>query len=52
MLSRRWIVERTIARLKRRCRLAKDRENPYRNGFAFLMLASISLMPGKLCNPS
>ena len=48
---RRWIVERSIAWLNRCRRLAKDWENLNRNALAFLKLASIRLMLGKLCNP-
>jgi transposase len=51
VLPRRWIVERTIARLNRCRRLAKDWENLNRNALAFLRVASIRLMLRKLCNP-
>ena len=50
-LPKRWIVERTIAWLKRCRRLAKDWENLNRSALAFLKLASIRLMLRKLCNP-
>jgi putative transposase len=50
-LPKRGIVERTIARLNRCRRLAKDWENLNRSGLAFLKLASIRLMLRKLCNP-
>ena len=50
VLPKHWIVERTIARLNRRRRLAKDLENLTRNALAFLHLASIRLMLRKLCN--
>jgi transposase len=49
-LPKRWIVERTIAWLKRCRRLAKDWENLNRNALAFLKLAAIRLMLRKLCN--
>jgi transposase len=52
VLSKRWIVERTIAWLNRCCRLAKDFENLTRHALAFVHLASIRLMLRKLCNPS
>ena len=52
VLPKRWIVERTIGWLGRCRRLAKDWENLNRNALAFLRLASIRLMLGKLCNPS
>jgi transposase len=51
-LPKRWIVERTIARLNRCRRLAKDWENLNRKALAFLRLASIRLMLRKLCNPA
>jgi putative transposase len=41
VLPRRWIVERTFARLNRCRRLAKDWENLNRKALAFLRLASI-----------
>ncbi len=40
VLPLRWVVERTLARLNRCCRLAKDFENLSRNALAFLQLAS------------
>ena len=49
LLPRRWVVERTFARLNRCHRLAKDFENLNRNALAFLRLASIWLMLRKLC---
>jgi transposase len=52
VLPRRWVVERTIAWLNRRRRLAKDWENLNRKALAFLRLASIRLMLRKLCNPA
>jgi transposase len=52
VLPQRWIVERTIAWLNGRCRLARDWENLNHNPLAFLRLASIRLMLRKLCNPS
>jgi transposase len=50
-LPKRWIVERTIAWLNRCRRFAKDWENLNRNVLAFLKLASIRLIPRRLCNP-
>ena len=47
---KRWIVERTFAWLGRCRRLAKDWECLNRKALAFLKLASIRLMPRKLCN--
>src|SRR5580692_893585 len=44
VLSKRWIVERTLAWLNRCRRLAKDWENRNRKALAFLHLASIRLM--------
>ena len=52
VLSKRWIVERTIAWLNRCRRLAKDWECLNRKALAFLRLASIRLMLRKLCNPA
>lgn len=52
VLSKRWIVERTIAWLNRCRRLAKDFENRTRYALAFVHLASIRLMLRKLCNSS
>ena len=52
ILSKRWIVERSIAWLNRCRRLAKDWENLNRTALAFLHFASIRLMLRKLCNPS
>ena len=49
VLSKRWIVERTLAWLNRCRRLAKDWENRNRKALAFLHLASIRLMLRKLC---
>ena len=51
VLPKRWIVERTFARLGRCRRLAKDWECLNRKALAFLKLASIRLMLRKLCNP-
>ena len=51
VLPKRWVVERTLAWLKRCRRLAKDWENHNRNALAFLQLASIRLMLRRLCNP-
>ena len=52
VLSKRWIVERTLAWLNRCRRLAKDFENRTRYAVAFVSLASSRLMLRKLCNPS
>ncbi len=52
VLPKRWIVERTLAWLGRCRRLAKDWECLNRKALAFLRLASIRLMPRKLCNPA
>jgi transposase len=50
VLPRRWVVERTFARLNRCRRLAKDFENLTRTALAFIRLASIRLMMRKLSN--
>ncbi|MSP30734.1 MAG: IS5/IS1182 family transposase, partial [Acetobacteraceae bacterium] len=52
VLPRRWIVERTIGRLNRCRRLAKDWGNLNQKTRAFLRLASIHLMVQKLCYPT
>jgi transposase len=52
VLPKRWIVERSVAWLNRRRRLAKDWENLNRKALAFLRLASIRFMLRKLCNPA
>jgi len=53
VLPMRWVVERTLAWLNRRRRLAKDFENlTDDDALAFLRLASIRLMLRRLCNPS
>ncbi|KPL55710.1 hypothetical protein ABB55_06385 [Prosthecomicrobium hirschii] len=52
VLPRRWVVERSFARLGRCRRLAKDWECLDRKSLAFLRLASIRLMLRRLCNPS
>ena len=51
VLVKRWLVERTIGRLNRCRRLAKDWECLNRKALDFLRLASIRLMLRKLCNP-
>ena len=51
-LRKRWIVERTLAWLGRRRRVAKDWECLNRKALAFLRLASIRPMLRKLCNPA
>ena len=55
VIPRRWVVERTIAWINRCRRLAKDYENLNRTAIAFIRLASIRLMLGRLtryCVPS
>ena len=52
VLSKRWLVERTIAWLNRCRRLAKDWERLNRNGLAFLRWSSVRLMLRKLCRAS
>ncbi len=49
VLPKRWVVERTIAWLNRRRRLAKDWACHNRKALAFLHLASIRLMLRRLC---
>ncbi len=49
VLPKRWVVERTLARLNRCRRLAKDWENLNHKARAFLLLASIRLMVRRLC---
>src|SRR3954470_9317595 len=51
-LPKRWIVERTFARLGRCRRLAKDFENLALNALAFLCLGMIRLMLRRLARPS
>jgi transposase len=51
-LPKRWIVERTFARLGRCRRLAKDFENLAVNALAFLCLGMIRLMLRRLARPS
>ena len=48
VLPKRWLVERAIAGLNRRRRLAKDWECLTRKALAFLHLASIRLISRKL----
>ena len=52
VLPKRWLVERALAWLGRCRRLAKVLECLSRKALAFLRLASIRLMPRKLCNPA
>jgi len=52
VLPKRWIVERTIGWLKRCRRLAKDWACRTRKALAFLRLASVRIMLGKLCQES
>ncbi len=49
ILSKRWVVERTIAWLNRCRRLAKNWECRNRNALAFLRWASIRMMLRRLC---
>jgi transposase len=49
VLPKRWIVERTISRLNRCRRLAKDWECLNQNALAFSRWASIHIMLRKLC---
>jgi transposase len=49
VLPERWIMERTIAWLNRRRRLAKDSECLNPSGLPFLRWASVRLMLQKLC---
>jgi transposase len=49
VLPKRWLVERTIARLNRCRRLAKDWECLNRNALAVLRRASVRLIFRKLC---
>ena len=48
VLPKRWVVERTFAWLNRCRRLAKDWECLNRKARAFLLLASVRLMPRRL----
>ena len=50
VLPRRWVVERTIGRINRCRRLAKEFENLTHNALAFLKLAAIRFMLRKLCS--
>ena len=55
VLTRRWVVERTIVWINRCRRLSKDFENLNRTALAFIRLASIRLMlrrPVRHCVPS
>ncbi len=52
LLPKRWIVERTFARLGRCRRLAKDLENLAVNALAFLCLGMIRLMLRRLARAS
>jgi putative transposase len=51
-LPKRWIVERTIARLNRCRRLAKNWEIPNLTALMFLRFAPIRLMSRRLYNPA
>ena len=48
LLPRRWVVERTFARLGRNRRLAKDFERTIESATAWLYLASIQLMTRRI----
>ena len=48
VLPKRWIVERTLAWISRRRRLARDYERHARKAAAFVRLAMIRLMPRRL----
>ena len=48
LLPRRWVVERTFAWLGRSRRLAKDFERTIASATAWLLLASIRLLPRRL----
>jgi putative transposase len=50
-LLRRWVVERTFARLNRNRRLAKDVEATLASSEAWLFMASVQLLIRKLANP-
>ncbi|KMO14784.1 hypothetical protein QR78_22620 [Methylobacterium indicum] len=52
VLPKRRIVERTIGWLERCRRLAKDWACRTRKALAFLRLASVRIMLGKLCQES
>ena len=52
VLSKRWILKRTLAWLNRCRRLAEDFEHRTRYAVAFVSLASIRLMVRKLGTPS
>jgi transposase len=49
VLPRLWVVERTLAWLNRRRRLAKDWKNLNHKARAFLLMATICLMVRRLC---
>jgi transposase len=48
LLPRRWVIERTLARLNRNRRLAKDFEALIETAAAWLMLASVKLLSRRL----
>jgi putative transposase len=52
VLSKRWIVERTLAWISRCRRLARDFERHLRKAAAFVRLAMIRLMLRRLARPS
>ena len=51
LLSRRWVVERTIAWLNRNRRLAKDFEATIESAQAWLMIASVKLLARRIARP-
>ena len=48
LLPRRWVVERTIARLNRNRRLAKDFEATIESANTWVMIASVKLLSRRL----
>jgi putative transposase len=48
LVPRRWVVERTIARLNRNRRLAKDFEATIASAEACLVIASVELLSRRL----
>ena len=48
MLPRRWVVERTLARINRNRRLAKDFEKSITTAVAWIMIASVKLITRRL----
>ena len=48
LLPRRWVVERTLARINRNRRLAKDFEKSITTAVAWIMIASVKLITRRL----